>query len=123
MQTAVLFQDLWLFFMVWLYFSKYGSLKLGKDDDEPEFPALTWFSMMFSCGVGVGLFYYGVAEPVYHYTQPNRYTADPYRPDNLIAQDAINLTYLHWGKFNCEFIDMAYFCLLSIRFYNCTARF
>ena len=83
--------------MVVLYFSKYGALKLGKDDDEPEFPALTWFSMMFSCGVGVGLFYYGVAEPVYHYTQPNRYTADPYRPDNLIAQDAINLTYLHWG--------------------------
>ncbi len=54
--------------------------------------------MLFACGIGVGLFFYGVAEPVFHYTGRNRYTADPTIPDNTLAQIAINLTLFHWGK-------------------------
>ena len=54
--------------------------------------------MLFACGVGVGLFFYGVAEPLYHYTSDNRYTADSYSPDNQLAQQAINLTFYHWGS-------------------------
>ena len=42
--------------------------------------------MLFACGVGVGLFFYGVAEPIYHYTSRNRYSADPTLPDNELAQ-------------------------------------
>ena len=100
MKTSDLFQDVWSLFMIVLYFSKYGKLKLGKDDEEPEYPTLTWFTMLFACGIGVGLFYYGVSEPIFHYTDgTNRYLADPYRPDNLVAQDAINLTFFHWGTY------------------------
>ena len=84
-----------------LYFhsSKYATLKLGNQDDEPEYNAFTWFMMLFACGVGVGLFFYGVAEPIYHYTSRNRYSADPTLPDNELAQIAINLPMYHWGKF------------------------
>jgi choline-glycine betaine transporter len=84
--------------MVMLYFSKYSSLKLGKDTDEPEYNGVSWFMMLFACGIGVGLFFYGVAEPVFHYTGRNRYTADPTLPDNTLAQIAINLTLFHWGE-------------------------
>lgn len=84
--------------MVMLYFSKYSNIKLGKDTDKPEFNDISWFMMLFACGIGVGLFFYGVAEPVFHYTGRNRYTADPTIPDNTLAQIAINLTLFHWGK-------------------------
>ena len=89
--------NIWSIFIVVVYFSKYSNLKLGKDTDEPEFNDVTWFVMLFSCGVGVGLFFYGVAEPIYHYIGPNRFTADPTMPDNIIAQNAMNITIFHWG--------------------------
>ena len=54
--------------------------------------------MLFSCGVGVGLFFYGVAEPIYHYTTENRYSADSTLPDNELAQIAIVLNMHHWGR-------------------------
>ena len=62
--------------------------------------------MLFACGIGVGLFFFGVSEPIYHYTSktegeagpPNRYFADPTMPDNTVAQWALNLTLFHWGN-------------------------
>ena len=56
-----------------LYFSKYSQIKLGQPDDKPEYNDVTWFVMLFACGIGVGMFFYGVAEPVYHYVGANRY--------------------------------------------------
>lgn len=90
-------QDIWALAIIIIWFSKYGDIKLGKDDEEPEYNDGTWFAMLFACGVGVGLFFYGVAEPVWHYTGGNRYYADKYMPDNELAQNAINLTFFHWG--------------------------
>jgi len=84
--------------MIWLFFSRYSSLKLGKEDDQPDFSDATWFMMLFSCGIGVGLFFYGVSEPIFHYTGRNRYTADPTMPDNTLAQQAMIITFYHWGK-------------------------
>ena len=49
-------------FIVVLYFSKYGNMKLGKPDDKPEFGDLTYFTMLFAAGVAIGLFYFGVGE-------------------------------------------------------------
>ncbi|XP_066928343.1 probable glycine betaine transporter isoform X2 [Clytia hemisphaerica] len=98
----VVTQDVWAVFIIALYFSKYSNLKLGKDDEKPEFSDGTYFMMLFSAGIAIGLFYYGVAEPVWHYRSVsgsapfgNRYH-DRYS-DNQMAQDAINLTYFHWG--------------------------
>lgn len=90
-------QDIWAVVIIAIYFSKYGQMKLGKDDEEPEYSDGSWFAMLFACGVGVGLFFFGVAEPIWHYIGPNRYTKDKYMTDNELAQNAINLTLFHWG--------------------------
>ena len=64
-------ENIWLVFLVIIYFSKYSNLKLGKDDEKPEFSDASYFTMLFAAGVGIGLFYFGVAEPVYHYQPGN----------------------------------------------------
>ncbi|XP_066924907.1 glycine betaine transporter OpuD-like isoform X2 [Clytia hemisphaerica] len=92
-------QDVWAFFIIALYFSKYSNMRLGKDDEKPEFNDGTYFMMLFSTGISIGLFYYGVAEPVSHYRTKDEY-GNRYQnrySDNQAAQDAINLTYFHWG--------------------------
>lgn len=69
--------NIWLVFIVVVYFSKYGKMKIGRDDDEPEFSDATYFTMLFAAGIGVGFFYFGVAEPVFHYEpgkKGNRYS-------------------------------------------------
>ena len=76
----------------------------GQDHEEPEYNDISWFTMLFACGVGVGLFFYGVAEPLYHYTGTNRYTADSYSPDNQLAQEAMNVTFYHWGKVGSPYV-------------------
>ena len=51
---------------------QYGSLTLGREGSQPEYNDATWFAMLFACGVSTGLFFYGVAEPIFHYTGRNR---------------------------------------------------
>ena len=83
------------FFVVALFFafSKYGKIKLGKDDDKPDYSTPTWFAMLFSAGMGIGLLFYGVSEPVSHYASP------PFGEGNSIESAKVGLryTYLHWG--------------------------
>ena len=54
-------------FLLYVAFSKYGSIKLGKAHEKPEFNNISWFSMLFSCGIAVGVYTYGVAEPLSYY--------------------------------------------------------
>ncbi|KAK3754434.1 hypothetical protein QZH41_009219, partial [Actinostola sp. cb2023] len=94
-------QDVWAVFILYLLFSKYNKIKLGKPDEKPEFSDATYFTMLFAAGIGVGLFYFGIAEPIYHY-QPSHSTqwGNRYQgrySDNQRAQDAINITLFHWG--------------------------
>ncbi len=65
-------QDVWAVFIVVLYFSKYSKFKLGRQDEEPEYSDGTYFTMLFAAGIGIGLFYFGVAEPIFHY-EPGNY--------------------------------------------------
>ena len=86
-------------FITYLLVGKYGDIKLGPKDEPPRFSMGSWFAMLFSAGVGVGLYFFGVAEPVGHYVDAkngyNRYYTDG---DNLErAQDAMNLTWFNWG--------------------------
>jgi choline-glycine betaine transporter len=69
----ILTQDAWFIFLIIVYCSKYGNMKLGKDDEEPEFSDVSYFTMLFSAGIGIGLFYFGVAEPVFHYQPEEPY--------------------------------------------------
>jgi glycine betaine transporter len=52
-----------LVFMLYLAFSRYGSIRLGRDDEEPEFRTVSWIAMMFSAGMGIGLMFFGVYSP------------------------------------------------------------
>lgn len=58
-------QDAWAVFIIALYFSKYGSMKLGKPDEKPEFKDASYFTMLFAAGIGIGLFYFGVGMLVF----------------------------------------------------------
>ena len=59
-----------LIFALGLMCSRYGAIRLGPDDARPEFSRLTWFAMLFSAGMGIGLLFYSVAEPLMHYGAP-----------------------------------------------------
>ena len=66
----ILTQDVWVIFLIYLACTKYGDLKLGKDNELPRYNNLTWFCMIFCCGIAVGFFLFGVGEPLYYYRQP-----------------------------------------------------
>src|SRR5690625_3439117 len=82
-----------LLFVIYLAFSKYGNIKLGKDDDEPEYSMFSWFAMLFSAGMGIGLVFWGVAEPVSHYFIPPY--GDPESTE--AAEAALRFSFFHWG--------------------------
>ena len=60
-------QNAWAVFLLYVAASKYGNIKLGKAHEKPEFNNISWFSMLFSCGIAVGVYTYGVAEPMDYY--------------------------------------------------------
>ena len=76
---------------------RYGKLVLGPPNDAPEFNFITWLCMLFTTGVGIGLFFFGSAEPIWHYAGPNRYAFVDQGTSNQRAQWAINLSLFHWG--------------------------
>lgn len=81
-------------FAFFLAFSRYGDLKLGNEDDEPEFSMGSWFSMLFAAGMGIGLVFWGVAEPISHYmTAPPG--VQPGSPE--AANAAMRYAFFHWG--------------------------
>ncbi|ROT97537.1 BCCT family transporter [Altererythrobacter sp. FM1] len=82
-----------LMFALFLMFSRYGDVKLGPDDSEPEYSYPSWFAMLFSAGMGIGLIFFGVAEPIQHYTMPP--TGDGQTIQS--AREAMVLTFFHWG--------------------------
>jgi choline/glycine/proline betaine transport protein len=81
-------------FALWMGLSRFGDIKLGKDDDVPEFGLRTWFAMLFAAGMGIGLVFWGVAEPLSHYANPKPGVDGT---DATVAQTALAQTYLHWG--------------------------
>lgn len=85
------------FFVVvcfYLLLSPVGRIKLGKQDEEPEFSRPTWIAMIFSAGVGIGLIFYGTAEPISHYaiSSPTGVTGT-----DQAVKDAMRYTFFHWG--------------------------
>ena len=77
---------------VWLAFSRYGSIRLGNDDDRPEFSTISWLTMLFAAGMGVGLLFWGSAEPLTHFELISKYE----KPGKS-AGDALFVTNFHWG--------------------------
>jgi len=81
-------------FSLWVGFSRYGDIRLGKDDDKPEFSTMSWFALLFAAGMGIGLVFWGVAEPLNHFASPRPGVTGS---DVEIGQQAITQTFLHWG--------------------------
>lgn len=94
-----------LAFLVYLCMSRYGHIRLGKDDEKPEYSNIAWISMLFSCGMGVGLLFWSVAEPITHYAS-NPFTQG-YTDE--AASMAMQLTFFHWGLH-----PWALFCLAAV---------
>jgi choline/glycine/proline betaine transport protein len=112
------------FFMVFILilgFSKFGQIRLGGNNARPEFSTTAWFSMLFSAGMGIGLIFYSVAEPMIHYLNPPTETVGT----KAAAEEAMRYTFLHWGLhawaiYALVALALAFFCYnrglpLSIR--------
>ena len=91
----ILLANGFLVFVIYLAFSKHKKIKLGGPDAKPEFSNINWIAMLFSAGLGVGLLFYGVAEPVLHLSSDALHEAEASFSDK--ANLSMNLAYLHWG--------------------------
>lgn len=81
-------------FVLWLALGRYGNIPLGRDDEEPEFNGVSWVAMMFSAGMGIGLMFFGVAEPLTHFATPPPGTGPD--GDTDAVQSAMATTLFHW---------------------------
>ena len=95
-----------LFVCLYLMCSRFGSVRLGDDDSRPEFSNFSWFAMLFSAGVGIGLLFFGIAEPMFYFdnTAPWGYPNNPFADqagaaamNETRAVFAMRVTYFHWG--------------------------
>lgn len=81
------------FFVIFLGLSRYGDIRLGPDHATPDYSLVTWLSMLFAAGMGIGLMFFGVAEPLMHYLSPP--TAEVGTVGAV--QEAMKMTFFHWG--------------------------
>lgn len=103
--------NLFIIFCLYMAFGKYGSIRLGGEGARPEFSLTAWFAMLFSAGIGNGLVLFSIADPVRDFLNPPRLAgANP----TLIAQEAINFSFLHhgihgWAIYSVVGLSLAYF--------------
>jgi choline/glycine/proline betaine transport protein len=84
-----------LIFLLWVALSRYGQVRLGGDQDRPEYSNGTWFGMLFAAGIGTILMFWGVAEPISHYAEPPLAGTDPLSIE--AAEEAMSFTLYHFG--------------------------
>ncbi|MEC7278068.1 MAG: BCCT family transporter [Bdellovibrionota bacterium] len=99
------------FIVLWLMLSRVGEIKLGPDHSLPEYTNISWFAMLFSAGMGIGLLFFGVAEPIMHFSSPPVGEAMSIES----AREAMKITFFHWGFhawaiYSLMAIILAYFC-------------
>lgn len=102
-------------FCIYLIFSPFGKLKLGKKDDEPEFSLLAWFAMLFSAGMGIGLVFFTTAEPISH-----AFISTPgAKPGSDQAiQDSLQYSAFHWGLHGWALYGIVALVLAYFKFYK-----
>ncbi|MGF1536928.1 MAG: BCCT family transporter [Elainellaceae cyanobacterium] len=93
----ILAVSLYLGIAVILAFSKFGKIRLGGQNAKPDFPTFAWIAMLISAGMGIGLMFWSVAEPIFHFQSPPALlgTIEPMSQD--AAQQALGITFFHWG--------------------------
>jgi choline/carnitine/betaine transport len=103
--------SLFVVFVLWLALGKWGNIPLGKDGEKPEFRTVSWIAMMFAAGMGIGLMFYGVAEPLYHFVSPPPGTVDGRTPaaiQTAMATSIFHWTLHPWAMYAVVGIAMAY---------------
>lgn len=102
LQSFITHRFRWLFiilmnvavvFSLYIALSRYGDIRLGHQTEHPEYSLLSWFGMLFSAGIGIGLLYLGTAEPLYHFMSPPMGQAETVEA----AKQAMSISFLHWG--------------------------
>jgi choline/carnitine/betaine transport len=98
-------------FAVWLIFGPYGNVKLGKDDDKPEYSFFSWFAMLFACGYGIGLVFWGAAEPLSFYQSPplGIEGGTPQAAEIALAYAFFHWGWTPWAMYTAITIPVAYF--------------
>ena len=104
--------NVWLGFLIWVAASRFGHIRLGPRDSRPEYTTLSWFTMLFAGGIGTVLMFWGVAEPISHFSQPPLPGVEPYSPQ--AARDAMSIAIYHlglhtWTIFTLPGLAFAYF--------------
>ncbi len=89
----ILLMNVALAFCIYLIASRYGDIRLGNQTERAQYPLFSWIAMLFSAGIGIGLVYWGTAEPLYHYMAPPVGEAETIES----AKQAMNISFLHWG--------------------------
>lgn len=102
-----------LFLSIYTAFSRYGSIRLGADDEPPQYKFFSWFSMLFGAGIGIGILFWSIAEPIYHF-QGNPFIAEGQALTAEAAQVAMRISIFHWGLhgwgiFAIAGLSLAYF--------------
>ena len=114
-----------VFVCIYLMCSRHGAVKLGDDDSKPEFSNFSWFAMLFSAGVGIGLLFFGIAEPMFYFdnTEPWGYPNNPFADRELVTEMneeraalAMRVTYFHWGFHGWAVYVMIGLCLAYFGF-------
>lgn len=111
----------WIFIFVYIFalimflffgLSKYGKIRLGKDDSRPKYSFFSWMAMLFCAGLGVGLVFFGVAEPMSHFVQA------PFAENGTVqaASDAMKITFFHWGIMPWAMYGMIGLCMAYFTF-------
>ncbi|MDR1621012.1 MAG: BCCT family transporter [Synergistaceae bacterium] len=101
----------YVIFPIFLAFTRFGKLKLGSPESQPEFGNISWFAMLFSAGMAVGLVFYGIGEPITHYMNPP-FGAAP--SSEQAMRDAMRVSFYHWGLhpwagYSVVALSLAYF--------------
>lgn len=104
--------NVWLLFLLWVALSRHGAIRLGGDDARPEYGNLSWFTMLFAGGIGTVLMFWGVAEPIFHFSNPPHSRIEPHSVE--AAREAIGFSLYHlglhtWTIFTLPGLAFAYF--------------
>ncbi len=93
----ILVSNIFILAGMYFAFSRFGQIRIGGSDAKPEFSTAAWFAMLLSAGMGIGLMFWSVGEPMYHYGTPSPMFGDMAAKTPEAAQAAMGVTYFHWG--------------------------
>ncbi len=93
----ILVSNIFILAAIYFAFSRFGRIRIGGRDAKPEFSTVAWYAMLLSAGMGIGLMFWSVGEPMYHYASPSPMFNNLEAQTPEAAQAAMGVTYFHWG--------------------------